>query len=174
MLLLIRGMVKVVRDDIEGRQRLLAFRGPGEVLGEMAVRTGEVRLARVQTMTDCRVSVVPARDFRDFVKQHGLAEELEIHGLHRLREHTECVEGDLDGRLAAALLQLMEISAKQVFSLTRDELAQHLNVGRNSISGALERFGPQCVRTGRTSVEVLDAARLRALRDRRIPRGRSA
>ncbi|MFD0340187.1 Crp/Fnr family transcriptional regulator [Streptomyces sp. NPDC127117] len=161
VLALIQGIVKVVRGDLDGRDRLLAFRGPGEVLGEMAVRDGGVRLAHVQAVSRCEVSVIPASAFQGFVKQHGLADQLFLHALSRLREQTQACEGEIDQRLAAALLRLTEISGSRTFSLTREELAQHLGVGRNSVTKALERFGPHQVRFGRTYIEVLDTMHLR-------------
>ncbi|MFJ3124552.1 Crp/Fnr family transcriptional regulator [Streptomyces sp. NPDC086993] len=167
VLALIRGVVKVVRGDLEGRDRLLAFRGPGEVLGEVAVQDGGGRLAHVLSVSRCEVSVIPADAFQDFVERHDLAPQLARHAHSRLREQTEACEGDIDQRLAAALLHLTEISGANSLSLTRVELAQHLGVGRNSISEALERFGSHRVRFGRTRIEVLDPTHLRRLAGRR-------
>ncbi|MFG3527485.1 Crp/Fnr family transcriptional regulator [Streptomyces sp. NPDC047917] len=163
VLALMQGIVKVVRGDLDGRDRLLAFRGPGEVLGEMAVRDGGVRLAHVRAVSKCEVSVIPASAFRGFVKQHGLADQLFLHAVSRLREQTQACEGEIDQRLAATLLRLIEISGSRAFSLTREELAQHLGVGRNSVTKVLERFGPHRVRFGRTRIEVLDKTYLRRL-----------
>ncbi|MFD7498351.1 Crp/Fnr family transcriptional regulator [Streptomyces sp. NPDC059832] len=165
VLALLRGIVKVVRGDRDGRERLLAFRGPGEVLGEVAVQDGGVRLAHVRTLSRCEVSVIPAAAFRDFVTRHDLAFQLALHAVSRLREQTQSCEGDIDQRLAATLLRLIEISGARSFSLTRDELAQHLGVGRNSITKALERFGSHRVSFGRTRIEVLDEAYLSRLLD---------
>ncbi|MEU2063189.1 Crp/Fnr family transcriptional regulator [Streptomyces sp. NPDC013455] len=161
VLALMQGIVKVVRRSVDGRDRLLSFRGPGEVLGEMAVQDGDARLADVQTVTDCKVAVVPAAAFRALVKEHDLTEKLNRLALGRLREQTEAGEGDLDQRLAATLLRLMALSGERSFRLTRLELAQHLDVGRGSVSEALRRLGPGCVRAGRTSVEITDEGGLR-------------
>ena len=163
VLALIQGIVKVVRGDLDGKDRLLAFRGPGEVLGEMAVQDGGVRLAHVQAISKCEVAVIPASAFQGFVKQHGLADQLFLHALSRLREQTQACEGETDQRLAATLLRLIEISGSRTFSLTREELAQHLGVSRNSVTKALKRLGPHRVRFGRTYIEVLDKMHLRRL-----------
>ncbi|AYN38570.1 Crp/Fnr family transcriptional regulator [Streptomyces dangxiongensis] len=156
VLALIQGLVKVVRRSVDGRDKLLSFRGPGEVLGEVAVQDGNARLADVLTLTKCKVASVPAAAFRDLVRQYDLTETLNRLALSRLREQTEAGEGDLDQRLAATLLRLMALSGGHSFRLTRLELAQHLGVGRGTVSEALRRLEPGCVRAGRTSIEVVD------------------
>ncbi|MCK8677134.1 MULTISPECIES: cyclic nucleotide-binding domain-containing protein [Streptomyces] len=163
VLALVDGLVKVVHTSRDGRKRLLAFRGPGELLGEMALQDGGVRTASVHAITDCKVKVLLAVDFRSFVEKYRLAPQLAIYAVSRVREQTQGYDGDTVQRLAAALLRLVEIAPKGRFSLTRDELAQHLGVGRRSIAEALTVFGPECVTVGRAWVEVLDPCRLRAL-----------
>ncbi|WP_405746948.1 Crp/Fnr family transcriptional regulator [Streptomyces sp. NBC_01525] len=160
---LLRGMVKVVRTDADGREQLLAFRGPGEVLGEMAVQAGGLRLADVRTLGICEVAIVPADTFRRFVKEYDLATQLAAYAVNRLREQTQVSEGAIDQRLAATLLRLAEICGVHTFSLTREDLAQHLGVGRNSVTKALTRFGAQRVRAERTLIRVLDAPYLREI-----------
>ncbi|GAA2595215.1 Crp/Fnr family transcriptional regulator [Streptomyces tubercidicus] len=156
VLAILRGMVKVVRTDADGKERLLAFRGPGEVLGEMAVQVDGARLASVRAISECEVSVVPAEAFRRFVTQHDLANQLAAHAVSRLREQTQTCEGDVDRRLAAALLRLIAVSGVRSFSLTREELGQHIGVSRCSITKVLERFGEQRVQAGRLYIEVID------------------
>ncbi|MGW7793374.1 Crp/Fnr family transcriptional regulator [Streptomyces tricolor] len=163
VLALVRGLVKVVRRDIDGRERLLSFRGPGEVLGEIAVQNGRTRLADVQTMRECEVASIPASVFESFVVRHDLPGRLACLANDRLWEQTEAGEGDLDQRLAGVLLRLVSMSEDRVFRLTRTELAQHLGAGRNSVSDALRRLGPRCVRADKTCIEVVDERRLHAL-----------
>ncbi|MET8687216.1 Crp/Fnr family transcriptional regulator [Streptomyces sp. NPDC004732] len=160
VLALIQGMVKVVITEAEGKERVLAFRGPGEALGEMAVQDGGGRLADVRAISDCEVAIVPAAAFRDFVKQHDLADQLTAYAVSRVREQVETREGDIDHRLAVTLVRLVEISGTHTFALTREELAQRLGVSRYSVTKALARLGP-AVRAGRTCIDVLDTDSLR-------------
>ncbi|MEU1291176.1 MULTISPECIES: Crp/Fnr family transcriptional regulator [unclassified Streptomyces] len=162
VLALISGMVKVVRTDRDGRQRLLAFRGPGEILGEMALQHGGERLADVLTMSKCKASVVPAEDFRRFVEDHQLAYPLAVLASSRLREQTEVYDGAVHERLAMALLRLVDASGGVCsFSLTREELAQHVGVGRNSVTKALNRLGPGLVEAAKDRVHVTGPDELR-------------
>ncbi|MFJ2607147.1 Crp/Fnr family transcriptional regulator [Streptomyces sp. NPDC091279] len=162
VLALISGMVKVVRRDRDGRERLLAFRGPGEIVGEMALQHGGLRLADVLTMSKCKVSEVLAEDFRRFVDKHRLAHPLAVLASSRLREQTEVYDGAVHERLAMALLRLVEVSGGGLdFSLTREELAQHIGVGRNSVGKALTQLGPARVTAGRTRITITSVDKLR-------------
>ncbi|MFE7618680.1 Crp/Fnr family transcriptional regulator [Streptomyces sp. NPDC057496] len=160
---MVSGLVKVVRGGSDGKERLLAFRGPGEVLGEAAVHGGGGRFAHVRTISECKASVIPADAFRDFIRRNNLAEELFKCSNSRMCEQVQVCEGGIDQRLAATLLRLIKISGARSLSLTRDELAQHLGVGRNSVTRALKRFGGDRVRYGRTHIEVFDEMYLRRL-----------
>ncbi|MFC7623149.1 helix-turn-helix domain-containing protein [Microlunatus sp. GCM10028923] len=79
----------------------------------------------------------------------------------RLREQTEIGEGELVRALAVTLLRISDLMASDVLSLTRDELAQHLGVGRNTISKALDRLGPSLIEVGRTRIRLTDIDSLR-------------
>ncbi|MFI6471152.1 Crp/Fnr family transcriptional regulator [Streptomyces sp. NPDC050516] len=158
------GLVKVVRTDRDGRERLLAFRGPGEILGEMSLQHGGERLADVRTMSRCKASVIFAEDFRRFVNDHQLAYPLAVLASSRLREQTEVHDGAVHERLAKALLRLVEVSGGVCsFSLTRDELAQHIGVGRASVSKALRRLGPGRVEASKNRVQVTSVEDLREM-----------
>ncbi|MEV5885732.1 Crp/Fnr family transcriptional regulator [Streptomyces sp. NPDC052020] len=160
--ILVSGLVKVVRTDREGRQRLLAFRGPGEILGEMAAQCGGVRLASVWAMSKCKASVVSSEEFQRFVREHRLAYPLAVMASNRLREQTEVHEGAVHERLAMTLLRLVEVSGGQEsFSLTREELAQHIGVGRKAVSKALEWLGPDQVKAGKSRIDVISVEKLR-------------
>ncbi|MFB7028583.1 MULTISPECIES: Crp/Fnr family transcriptional regulator [unclassified Streptomyces] len=163
VLALTRGLVKVVRTDRDGRQRLLAFRGPGEILGEMALQGRGVRMADVQAMSTCEASVIPAEHFQRFVRENRLAYSIAEMAISRLREQTEAHDGAVCERLAAALIRLVDASGGECcFSLTREELAQHVAAGRRAVSKALEELGPELVRVGKSRIEVISVEGLRA------------
>ncbi|MFJ6655678.1 Crp/Fnr family transcriptional regulator [Streptomyces sp. NPDC091377] len=165
VLALTSGLVKVVRTDRDGRQRLLAFRGPGEILGEMAsLQEGGQRLADVRTVSTCKASLILAEDFRRFVVTQQLAYPLAVLASGRLREQTEVYDGAVHERLAVALVRLVEISdGEDTFALTREELAQHIGVGRGSVSKALTQLGPERVEAAKNRVRVTDVEGLRRL-----------
>ncbi|MFJ6820134.1 Crp/Fnr family transcriptional regulator [Streptomyces niveus] len=162
VLALVSGLVKVVRTDRDGRQRLLAFRGPGEILGEMAVQGVGVRMASVWAISKCKAAVVRGEEFRRFVDSRRLAYPLAVMASRRLLEQTEIHDGAVHERLAVALLRLVEVSGgERSFDLTREDLAQHIGVGRKAVSKALERLGPDRVEAGKRRIEVTGLEGLR-------------
>lgn len=163
VLVLVEGLVKVVRTEPDGRQRVLGFRGRGEILGEMALQPKSVRMADVRALRKSRACIVPAQDFHRFIQENKLARTIFELAWNRLREQVELCEGAVHERLARALLRLVAIAdgGKPCFSLTREELAQHIDVGRRAVSQALIRLGPECVRVGSRRIEVVSVDGLR-------------
>ncbi|MEU3398168.1 Crp/Fnr family transcriptional regulator [Streptomyces filamentosus] len=163
VLALVEGLVKVVRTEPDGRQRLLGFRGEGEILGEMALQDGSVRMADVWALRDSRAHIVPAQDFRRFVQDNRLARPIFELAWNRMREQAALCEGAVHERLARALLRLVEAAGngEPHFCLTREELAQHIDVGRKAVSKALEVIGPECVEVGNRRIEVVSVEGLR-------------
>ncbi|OKJ14046.1 transcriptional regulator [Kitasatospora sp. CB01950] len=173
VLALLGGVAKVLRRERGGELALLAFRGPGEVLGEVAVLDGGTRSANVLSITDCTVAVLPKRAFLRFVADQDLYPTLVRYALARLRESDLArVGGDILPRLAAALLALAELSAGPPgepgppgatveLALTREELAQHLGVSRNTVSAGLGDLGPFGVQSARKRIRLTDLPALR-------------
>ncbi|MFH8728011.1 Crp/Fnr family transcriptional regulator [Streptomyces termitum] len=161
VLALVEGLVKVVRHESDGRRRLFGFRGPGEILGEMALRPGKSRMATVTALEKSRAHIIPADEFRRLVRENGLALPIAELAQNRMHEEADLCEGAVDRRLALALLRLMTAAGgRRCFSLSREDLAQHVGVGRKAVSKALELLGPECVTTGNRRIEVVDVQKL--------------
>ncbi|MEV5239632.1 Crp/Fnr family transcriptional regulator [Streptomyces cinnamoneus] len=166
------GAVKVTRIGRDGRVRVLAFRGTGDVVGEAAVaREGMTRLATVESICDCSVVVVEKGRFRRFVDRHGLAPVLHEHALIRLGEsdRARAGYGGSCERLAEALLALAAAFGGPLrpggleLAVTRAELAQYLGISRNTVSTRLREIGERIVSAERKSIVVHDMAALRAV-----------
>ncbi|MDX3311507.1 cyclic nucleotide-binding domain-containing protein [Streptomyces sp. ME08-AFT2] len=112
VLAVVTGVAKVIRRERNGDLSLLAFRGPGELLGEVAVLDDGVRSANVESISPCVVGALGKADFLAFVDDHGLFPTLVRYALTRLRESDEARGGgDIDVRLAAALVYLIAFAA---------------------------------------------------------------
>lgn len=168
ILAVVSGVTKVVRHEPDGNPTLLAFRGPGELLGEVAVLDDGVRSASVEAMSQCDVGVVGKPAFLQFATEYGLFPLLVRYALNRLRESDQARGGgDLTGRLATALVRLADIAGEKAprggsleLALTRDELAQHLRVSRNTVTSALTRLSAY-VRVSRRRIVIDDLSALR-------------
>ncbi|MGK4584855.1 Crp/Fnr family transcriptional regulator [Kitasatospora sp. HPMI-4] len=164
------GVAKVIRRERSGDLTLLAFRGPGEALGEVAVLDDGLRSASVEAISPCTVAVLGKAVFLRFVADHDLFPVLVRYALGKLRESDLARGGgDVVARLAAALVALADVSAgpeappgrRVEFALTRDELAQYLGVSRNTVTAGLSELGPLQVRTGRKHIVIDDLPALR-------------
>ncbi|MFJ1937286.1 Crp/Fnr family transcriptional regulator [Kitasatospora sp. NPDC088160] len=170
VLALLSGVAKVTRRERTGDVRLLAFRGPGELLGEVAVLDDGVRSASVQAISDCTVAVLAKAAFLRFVTDRDLFPVMVRYAIGRLRESDLARSGgDIVARLAGALATLADVSAdpaglpgrRTELALTRDELAQHLGVSRNTVTAGLAELGSHQVHAGRKSIVIGDLSALR-------------
>src|SRR5881275_2418948 len=60
---ILQGRVRIATTDSFGRERVLAFYGPGEFFGDMAVLTGAPRSATASASTDLRLLQLRKDDF---------------------------------------------------------------------------------------------------------------
>ncbi|REK89969.1 Crp/Fnr family transcriptional regulator [Streptomyces inhibens] len=173
LLALTDGLAKVVCREPSGAVTWLAFRGPGDLLGEVSVFNGTSRTAEVVALTPCTAVVLEAQRFRRFVEQRGLVMDLMRQALSRLREsdvhRTELLTLPLVVRLARALLRLAELTAPaaepdvvQLTGLSQEEIAQATGVTRNSVIAGLQRLRDAgAVETARRVIVIKDMKTLR-------------
>ncbi|MFI7098629.1 Crp/Fnr family transcriptional regulator [Streptomyces sp. NPDC050161] len=173
LLALTDGLAKVVCREPGGIVTWLAFRGPGDLLGEVSVFHGTPRTAEVVALTPCTAVVLEAERFRRFVEQRGLVMDLMRQALSRLREsdahRTELLTLPLVVRLARALLRLAELTAPgaesaavRLTGLSQEELAQAIGVTRNAVITGLQRLRESgAVETARRVIVIKDVPALR-------------
>ncbi len=148
VLALVDGLAKVLCHERDGSVTWLAFRGPGDLLGEVSVFNGTARTADVVALSPCTATVIEAERFRRFVDRRGLAMALMQQAQARQREsdlyRSELLTLPLVVRLARSLLRLSELAAPDGSSptlsltgLTQEEIAQVIGVTRNSAGSGL-------------------------------------
>ena len=174
VVLVLDGRVKLVAYGADHREVVLALRGPGELLGDMAALSGQRRTATVVAVDDVEVGFLRADDFRAFLREHPDAALVLIRTLvRRLSEATRDVVDlatrDSVGRIAKRLLELSAEHGAPAgpgrrieLSLSQDELARWTGATRETVSRAL-RLMRQLgwVATDHRTITVLDAAALR-------------
>jgi CRP/FNR family transcriptional regulator, cyclic AMP receptor protein len=112
------GQVKVEKEILDGSQVTLAIRGPGSVIGELALLDGAPRSATVVALTPVKALSLAQSSFLKFISDHGEALKSLLGILsHRLRESDRRIE-DLGSktvpqRLAGALLELAATEGRQ-------------------------------------------------------------
>ncbi|WP_405842150.1 Crp/Fnr family transcriptional regulator [Streptomyces platensis] len=173
LLALTDGLAKVVCREPSGLVTWLAFRGPGDLLGEVSVFHGTPRTAEVIALTPCTAVVLEAERFRRFIEQRGLVMDLMRQALSRLREsdvhRSELLTLPLVVRLARALLRLAELTAPgagsdvvRLTGLSQEEIAQATGVTRNAVITGLQRLRESgAVETARKVIIIKDMKALR-------------
>lgn len=138
---IVSGRLKVYLRDDTGREVVLATRGPGEYVGEMALDSG-VRTASVMTLEPCELSVVSQQAFLEFIaSEPGAAFSLIRTLIRRAREASENIRNlallDVYGRIARLLLELAtEQDGKLVVQepLTQKDIAERVGCSREMVS----------------------------------------
>jgi CRP-like cAMP-binding protein len=170
VLLLVSGRVKVSLTLPDGEVLLLAVRGPGELLGEMAVLEGDGRSATVATIDPCVMRALPAERFRTLIRTAGLEAELLRRAMRRIREgeawRAETASLLAGPRVARALVRLAVPSTDGPVDvgLGQVEIGQAVGLSRSVVAAELAKLREQgIVRTARRRILITDPARLRAL-----------
>lgn len=146
LFMILSGRVKVSKVAPNGKDSILAFMGPGEVLGEMTLIDGSPRSATVEALETTRVLEVQRRDFLPLLERNPSTAVWIIELLcKRLRSTSEMVEAaSLQGaapRLAITLLRLAEthgrIDGKKTIidlPLSQSALGAHAGLLRESVN----------------------------------------
>jgi CRP-like cAMP-binding protein len=113
VLVLLAGHVKASSVDSRGREMVLSFRGPGDVLGELTFSRVDRRSSDVTALEPVEARAIAAADFRAYLAQRPTAAMTLIDVIsQRLRDANSArVQfGDLDtlGRVAARLIELCQ------------------------------------------------------------------
>ena len=174
VVLVLAGRVKLLAYGTEGREVVLAIRGPGELIGEMAALGGQRRTATAIAVDDVEAVYLGADELRAFLLDHPDAALVLIRTLVRRlaeadRDRIDLATQDSVGRVAKRLLELAidhgapaDHGTRIELSLSQDELASWTGVTRETVSRALRLMrGLGWVATDHRSITVLDPAALR-------------
>jgi CRP/FNR family transcriptional regulator, cyclic AMP receptor protein len=169
VVIVVSGRVKISYFTEDGREVVLAVRGPGELLGEFSAIDGEPRSATATALDDAEVLVVTSDDFRTFVRERSEAAfallELVVARLRDAdRKRIEFAAYDTVGRVARRLVEMAqrfgepdEKGTRIDLPLSQDELAGWTGASREAVSKALQHLRKRgWIETGRRNIVVLD------------------
>jgi CRP-like cAMP-binding protein len=174
VVLVLAGRVRLVAYGADQREVVLAIRGPGELIGEIAALGGQRRTASAIALDDVEAGFLRRDEFRDYLHSHPDASLVLIRMLvRRLAEASsdlvDLATQDSVGRVAKRLLDLAADhgvpsagGTRIEVALTQDELARWTGATRETVSRAL-RLMRQLgwVATDQRSITVLDPGALR-------------
>jgi CRP/FNR family transcriptional regulator, cyclic AMP receptor protein len=174
VVVLLAGCVKLSALSEDGKEVVLAIRGPGDLLGELSAIDGDPRSATATALEDVEALVVPASDFRAFLQRNPRVALLLVTTLSRRlrdadRKRVEFTAQDSTGRVAARIVELSERFGDQVdqglridLPISQEELAGWTGCSRDSVVKALHAMRELgWIETERRRIMVLDLGALR-------------
>jgi CRP-like cAMP-binding protein len=178
VLLLQSGMVKVTSSTMSGREVVLAFRGAGELVGDLGALDGEPRSATIRAVEDVEALTLPVPAFRDLLRERPDVALVLLAMLgRRLRDaDAKRIEFSTYTTLERVAVRLMELgerfgladasgAVRIALPLSQEELAGATGSSIESVGRALQTMrGLHCVETRRREIWIVDANVLASLR----------
>lgn len=173
------GRVKVVATTQAGHELLLAVRGPGELVGELAALTaaGTARSASIVALAPVEAQVLPGAEFLAYLERRPKVLMLVVRQLmERLRDadrrRVEFGSQPTMGRVAGYLAEMAERDGRRgpdgiaiTTALSQEELAGYIVASRESVARALTTLRREgLITTGRRRIVVHDLQGLLAHR----------
>lgn len=169
------GRVKVTVTTADGREIVLGFCGPGELIGDLAVIDEESRSGTAEAMEPVEALAVAAPDFRALIdRSPGFASAVLRNLVRRFRDadrrRVEFAAAQTLGRVGARLIELADRHGEPVedgiaitLPISQEELAGWTGSSREAVAKALQTLRELgCIRTERRRITVLDEDGLRA------------
>jgi CRP/FNR family cyclic AMP-dependent transcriptional regulator len=168
------GFVKLSRLSDDGREVILAIRGPGDLLGEQSAIDGNPRSATAVALDPVSAIVIPASDFLSFLQEEPRVAIVVLKMLsHRLREadmsRVELSVQDVVARVATRIGELAERFGSDTgagveidLPISQEELAGWTGCSRDSVVKALQTMRSLgWIETARRRITVLQPDSLR-------------
>jgi CRP/FNR family cyclic AMP-dependent transcriptional regulator len=170
------GTVKVSLTGVGGREVVLRFSGPGELVGELAAVGERPRTANVTAVDQVEAIGVRAVDFRRLALQHPRIADLVFEHVAELlgdadRQRVDFATRDVTARIAARLVELAEGTGEPeqggiriTLPLSQDELAAWSGASREAVARSLHLLRELgWIETRRREIKVLNVEALRGL-----------
>jgi CRP/FNR family transcriptional regulator, cyclic AMP receptor protein len=166
-----RAKVTAVTDD--GRELVIAFAGPGDLLGELSALGGAPRAATVRSLEPLDALAIAPGEFASFLDANPRVALVILRGvIARLREadqrQVEFASYQTVTRLARRLLELAEHHGERLgdgvritLPISQEELAGWTGASREAVTKALRELrGLGLIETHRRHITVLDVEQL--------------
>ena len=178
VIVLLAGRAKLTVPSSSGREVIVAVRGPGDLLGELAALVEAPRSATVTTIEAVDALILAGSAFASFLERNArvalvilrlVAERL----LYADLQQAQFATHDVVGRVAHRLVELTErfgVESEEGVvldvPLSQEELAGWTGASREAVNKALQVLRSlNMIETGRRRFTVLDADGLRRLAD---------
>jgi CRP-like cAMP-binding protein len=149
----IEGLLKVTAAAPSHRERVLAIRGPGALIGELSLIDGAARSASVSAIRESKLSFVTREAFDAFGQAHPeIYRHISVLLARHLRDNNDALVAasflSVRGRAARALLSLADAFGQDVGSgrilihqkVSQGDLAAMAGIARENVSRILQEW----------------------------------
>jgi CRP-like cAMP-binding protein len=149
----IDGLLKVTAEAPSQRERILAVRGPGALVGELSLIDGSPRSATVTAIREARLSFVPRAAFEAFTEANPeVYRHISVLLARHLRNNNDALVAtsflSVKARAARALLSLADAFGEDVGSgrilihqkVSQGDLAAMAGIARENLSRLLQEW----------------------------------
>jgi CRP-like cAMP-binding protein len=168
VLVVLRGLMRVTAISPGGHEKVLAIRGPGDIVGERSAVDGLPRSASVRVLGEASALVIAPARFTELCRQQPrIAWAVLTVVVSRQRDADRQriqFTGTSTQRVAAVLLDVVlhrGVGSAGAVALSQEELASAAGTSRESLVRVLRLLREQgIVRTGRRRIDILAPDRL--------------
>jgi CRP/FNR family cyclic AMP-dependent transcriptional regulator len=174
VVVLLSGRVKIAVATPAGREAIIAVRGAGDLIGELAAIDDGQRSTMVTTLEPVDALVIARSEFAALLERHPRLALVILRTIARRLRYADVQQAqyathDVVGRLAHRLVELGERFGTQGdggievdLPFSQEDLASWVGASREAVSKALQTLRSLgIVETGRRRVTVLDLPALR-------------
>jgi CRP-like cAMP-binding protein len=162
-----RGIIKVYKTGFDGKEQIIRFAKPGEIIAYRSVLSNEVACTSAEVIEDCDACFIPSEILVSFIRTNpAFALELIKLACHELGEAnsfiTDIAQKTVRERLAEVLLYLLNdfgLDGQNYLkiSLTREELANIVGTATESVIRLLSEFkSDKLVELNGRKIKILD------------------
>lgn len=166
-----KGIIKIYKTGFDGKDQIIRFAKPGDIMGFRSTITGELACTTSKTIEEAEIVYVPGELVRDFVKSNGnFAIDLLQIACRELGEAndyiTDIAQKTVRERLAEVIIQLKwtfdtDRDNFLQISLTREELANIVGTATESVIRLLSEFKQdKLIEMHGRRIKILEEAKL--------------
>lgn len=167
----IRGIIKIFKTGFDGKDMIIRFAKPGDIMGFRSTITGELACTSTRVIEDASVCYIPGELVKSFVKSNGEFAmdllELSCNELGEANDYiTDIAQKTVRERLAEVLIHLkwtfnLDSENFLQISLTREELANLVGTATESVIRLLSEFKQdKLIELHGRKIKILDEAKL--------------
>jgi CRP-like cAMP-binding protein len=168
---LVKGIIKIFKTGFDGKDQIIRFAKPGDIMGFRSTITGELACTTTKVIEDAAVCYVPGDLVKSFVKSNGEFAmdllELACNELGEANDYiTDIAQKTVRERLAEVLIHLkwtfnLDSENFLQISLTREELANIVGTATESVIRLLSEFKQdKLIELHGRKIKILDETKL--------------